>query len=168
MQMSKLLSACMIALLLVGWGITPGALADEEAVDQNKEETTAPEADSEVVFAQALGAGQAADVFRLTCGAGCACARATLNDPAGGPAANVFGATLVGNLFVGAAGSSFTGFTPVGGGNSGTAQVCQGSGQYLVAVYKNTVLAEAYNANLSCVFPSGALCAHAVVFLQNQ
>lgn len=189
MQMSKFLSACMIVLLLVGWGITPGDLAAQEsaaeegavtpgAVDQGSPEgEMAKEAASEegeiTIVGAALGAGtNRVDKYRLTCFAGCACARATLNDPAGGPAANRFVATLVGDFDAGD-GSFFAGVssvaTPLGGGNSGTAQVCQGPGQYEVDVYKNTAFAESYNANLRCVFPGGIfVCGHSLVIIQNQ
>jgi hypothetical protein len=58
--------------------------------------------------------------------------------------------------------------TPAPNGVSGTAQVCQGPGQYAVSVYKNTAFAEAYSANLRCVNAGGAVCGHAVVLIQNQ
>lgn len=182
MQMGKLLSVCMIALLFVGWGITPGALAqeseqvDQEAVNQggedvDNEETAAPAAEGEVVFNQTLGAGSnRADKFRLTCFAGCACARASLfdffdNNP------NRFGVNLVGDFDAGD-GSFFSGIsrvsTPFPNGFSATAQVCQGPGQYEVDVYKNTAFAEAYQANLRCVFANGVPCGHQVVIIQNQ
>lgn len=189
MQMSKFLSACMIVLLLVGWGITPGDLAAQESMEVEagdsggvdkpappEGEMTKEEATKEgeiTIVGAALGAGtNRVDKYRLTCFAGCACARATLDDPAGGPAANRFVATLVGDFDAGD-GSFFAGVssvaTPLGGGNSGTAQVCQGPGQYEVDVYKNTAFAESYNANLRCVFPGGIfVCGHSLVIIQNQ
>jgi hypothetical protein len=66
MATKKVLIVCALAVLLVGWGVTSGVLAEEA-----EEAVPSGTVNSEIALFETLGTGTfATDVFHILCGAG--------------------------------------------------------------------------------------------------
>ena len=145
------LAALIVALLL---GFTTDVLAREVQQSQNAVRAQV-DVDDQIIIAEDLGSGTAADVYRLSCTA--ECIRADVNDL--GPFNDTrFKVTVIGSSsnFVGDASA----ISPAGG-LSLSAEVCSGSNvnssrrAYVVITEVNAAGFEQYDSSMLCRLASG-------------
>jgi hypothetical protein len=158
MKTRKALLVSVLAVLFLGWGITPAVLAQEDEA-------------ALALQPQLLVAGTvnvpatATDVYHVHCGARSVRLEARVTDSAVADGDNI---SMVAHDVGGVPAASIT---APDGGTSALITVTGGVGAYLVAIFKSSppfVGAENYKLDVQCRDANGGATGTAAVLVQNQ